>query len=42
LLYLTHFSSRYKESDPLRDEARTVFAESHAAKDLLDHLIKQP
>jgi ribonuclease Z len=41
-LYLTHFSSRYKESDPLRDEAREVFAESYAAKDLLDHQIKQP
>jgi ribonuclease Z len=41
-LYLTHFSSRYKEVDPLRDEARAIFAESHAAKDLLDHLIKQP
>ncbi|MCI4361299.1 MAG: MBL fold metallo-hydrolase, partial [Thermoplasmata archaeon] len=41
-LYLTHFSSRYKETDPLRDEARAVFGESHAAKDLLDHLVRQP
>ena len=41
-LFLTHFSSRYKETDPLRDEARAVFPESHAAKDLLDHQIRQP
>ena len=41
-LFLTHFSSRYKETEPLRDEARGIFAESHAAKDLLDHLIRQP
>ncbi|HXQ93737.1 MAG TPA: ribonuclease Z [Thermoplasmata archaeon] len=41
-LFLTHFSSRYKETDPLRDEARAVFGESLAAKDLLDHLIRQP
>jgi ribonuclease Z len=41
-LYLTHFSSRYKEVEPLEGEARLVFAPSHAARDLLDHRILQP
>ena len=41
-LYLTHFSSRYKETAPLETEARRVFAPSHAAKDLLDHTVRQP
>lgn len=41
-LFLTHFSSRYKEVEPLETEARAGFAASHAAKDLLDHLIRQP
>ncbi|MGD0257689.1 MAG: ribonuclease Z [Thermoplasmata archaeon] len=42
VLYLTHFSSRYKELELLETEARVVFPGSHAARDLLDHLIHQP
>jgi len=41
-LFLTHFSSRYKELEPLEEEAKVVFAGSAAARDLLDHLIRQP
>ncbi len=41
-LYLTHFSSRYKEIEPLETEARQVFLHSHAARDLLDYLVRQP
>lgn len=41
-LFLTHFSSRYKLTDLLEAEARGRFADSTAARDLLDHLIKQP
>jgi len=41
-LFLTHFSARYKELEPLEEEARIVFAGSTAARDLLDHLIRQP
>ncbi len=41
-LYLTHFSSRYKETEPLETEARLVFLPSHAARDLLDHMVRQP
>ncbi len=41
-LFLTHFSARYKELEPLEAEARVVFAGSTAARDLLDHLIRQP
>jgi ribonuclease Z len=41
-LYLTHFSARYKELEPLAEEARLVFPGSQVARDLLDYLIHQP
>ncbi len=41
-LYLTHFSSRYKELEPLALEARTRFPNAHAARDLLEEIIRQP
>jgi len=41
-LFLTHFSARYKDLEPLEAEAKVVFAGSTAARDLLDHLIRQP
>lgn len=41
-LYLTHFSSRYKELEPLADEARKMFPNAVAARDLLEELIRQP
>ncbi|HTT25991.1 MAG TPA: ribonuclease Z [Thermoplasmata archaeon] len=41
-LFLTHFSSRYKELDGLEAEAKALFADARAARDLLDHTIKQP
>ena len=41
-LFLTHFSSRYKEIEPLEAEAKVVFAPSYAARDLLSYLVRQP
>ncbi|HEV2165787.1 MAG TPA: ribonuclease Z [Thermoplasmata archaeon] len=38
-LFLTHFSSRYKETAPLEEEARAVFVNARAARDLLDHQV---
>jgi len=41
-LFLTHFSSRYKELEPLESEARVIFPGSRAARDLLDELVHYP
>ena len=41
-LFLTHFSSRYKELEALEAEARAVFVHADVARDLLDHAVRQP
>jgi ribonuclease Z len=41
-LFLTHFSSRYKDSEPLAVEARSRFPETVAAHDFLEELLRQP
>ncbi|HEV8049619.1 MAG TPA: ribonuclease Z [Thermoplasmata archaeon] len=41
-LFLTHFSSRYKEVEALEAEANLSFTGARAAKDLLNHTIHQP
>ena len=41
-LFLTHFSARYKELEPILGEARLVYPGAEVARDLLDHLIRQP
>lgn len=41
-LYLTHFSSRYKDTEPLAAEARARFVDTVAARDFLEELLKEP
>jgi ribonuclease Z len=41
-LFLTHFSSRYKELEPLEEEARAAFVGARAARDLLEHVVPAP
>jgi ribonuclease Z len=41
-LFLTHFSSRYKDVEPLAVEARGRFPGTVAAKDFLEELLRQP
>ena len=41
-LFLTHFSSRYKDAEPLAVEARNRFTPTVAARDFLEELLRQP
>ena len=41
-LLMTHFSSRYKDVEPLEREAKEIFPEVHAAYDLFEYAIHQP
>jgi ribonuclease Z len=41
-LFLTHFSSRYKDPEPLAVEARSRFTETVAARDFLEEMLRQP
>ena len=41
-LFLTHFSSRYKDPEPLALEARSRFPGAVAARDFLEELLRQP
>ncbi len=41
-LILTHFSSRYPEVEPFEEEARAIFPNTIAARDLMTYLIRQP
>lgn len=41
-LFLTHFSARYETLEPLEAEARDKFLASRVARDLLDHVVRQP
>ncbi|MFZ0831346.1 MAG: ribonuclease Z [Thermoplasmata archaeon] len=41
-LFLTHFSSRYKDAEPLAVQARSRFSPTVAARDFLEELLRQP
>jgi ribonuclease Z len=41
-LFLTHFSARYRELEPLEVEARGIFSTAQAARDFTNQLIRQP
>lgn len=42
LLFLSHFSARYRDVKPLAEEARRVFPATEAARDFLEHEVKFP